>query len=118
MERKSVERRTFLKGGAAAVGLLGGASSELSTGGDQALADAPASGLPQQIQATIERFRAAIPPQFRSRLCRKGSHPVFSHEHLRGSAADVANDRRRFQQRECATLRSLGPYHPRLAADA
>lgn len=49
MERKSVERRTFLKGGAAAVGLLGGASSELSTGGDQALADAPASGLPQQI---------------------------------------------------------------------
>jgi hypothetical protein len=118
MERKSVERRTFLKGGAAAVGLLGGASSELSTGGDQALADAPASGLPQQIQAAIERFRAAIPPNFDHDYVEKAVIPFFSHEHLRGSAADVANDGRRFQQRECATLRSLGPYHPRLAADA
>ena len=77
MERKSVERRTFLKGGAAAVGLLGGASSELSTGGDQALADAPASGLPQQIQAAIERFRAAIPPNFDHDYVEKAVIPFF-----------------------------------------
>jgi len=117
MERKSVERRTFLKGGAAAVGLLGGASSELSTGGDQALADAPASGLPQQIQAAIERFRAAIPPNFDHDYVEKAVIPFFLTS-IYGDPADVANDRRRFQQRECATFRSLGPYHPRLAADA
>ena len=118
MERRTVERRTVLKGGAAVVGLLGGVSSELAIDGDQALADTPASGLPQQIQAAIERFRATIPSNFDHDYVEKAVIPFFSHEHLRGSAADVANDRRRFQQRECATLRSLGPYHPRLAADA
>jgi len=64
MARESVERRTVLKGGAAVVGLLGGASSGLTVGSDQAFADTPASGLPQQIQAAIERFRATIPPNF------------------------------------------------------
>jgi hypothetical protein len=67
MERKIVGRRAVLKGGAAAVGLLGGgASSEMAAGVDQAFADAPQSELPQQIQNAVQRFRETIPPNFRS----------------------------------------------------
>jgi hypothetical protein len=64
MARKIVERRAVLKGGVATVGLLGGASSELTATIDQAFADAPQSGIPQQIQTAIERFRETIPPNF------------------------------------------------------
>jgi hypothetical protein len=78
MERRTVERRTVLKGGAAVVGLLGGASSELSIGDDQALADTPASGLPQQIQAAVERFRATIPPISITIMSKRLSSRFFS----------------------------------------
>jgi hypothetical protein len=77
MQRKSVGRRAVLKSGAAVVGLLGGASSDLVISGDQALADAPASELPQQIQAAIERFRATIPPNFDHDYVEKAVIPFF-----------------------------------------
>jgi hypothetical protein len=65
MERKIVERRTVLKSGAAAIGLLGGgASAEMAAGVDRALADAPQSEIPSQIQNAIARFRETIPPNF------------------------------------------------------
>jgi hypothetical protein len=78
---KTIERRTVLKGGVAAVGVLGGgASSEIATGAGQALADTPQSGLPHQILTAIQRFREAIPPN-------------FDHDYvLRRPAADVADD--------------------------
>src|SRR5271170_8082810 len=49
MEPKIVERRTVLKGGAAAVGMLGsGASASMVAGVKQASADTPGSSVPDQ----------------------------------------------------------------------
>jgi len=65
MERKIVERRTVLKGGVAAVGILGGgASSEMTSSVDRALADTPQSALPDQILTAVQRFRETIPSNF------------------------------------------------------
>jgi hypothetical protein len=62
MERKTVERRTVLKGSAAAVGMLGsGASASMVAGVQQASADTPASSVPDQILAAFQRFRETIP---------------------------------------------------------
>ena len=119
MGRRIVERRTVLKGGAAAISLLGaGASTELAGRRDRAFADAPQSQLPQQMLNAVDRFRETIPPNFRSGIRREGHHTVFSHEHLRRRATDAADDRRRVQQGKRAALRSLGPYNARLAAHA
>ena len=50
MEKKMVERRTVLKGGVAAVGMLGSAASIATVAGiEQASADAAQSPLPGQI---------------------------------------------------------------------
>ena len=65
MERKIVERRTVLKGGAAAVGMLGsGASASMVAGVPQASADAPRSSVPDQILTAFQRFRETIPANF------------------------------------------------------
>ena len=64
MERKIMERRTILKGGAAAIGMLGGASTTVVTGVEQASADAAQPPLPDQILAAIQRFRETIPANF------------------------------------------------------
>src|SRR5262249_18487168 len=78
MKRKSVERRTVLKGGAAAVGLLGGGvSSELATGVDRALADTPQSELPQQMLTAVRRFRETIPANFDRDYVEKAVIPFF-----------------------------------------
>src|SRR6516162_9623280 len=78
MARKIVERRTVLKGGVATVGLLGGGvSSELTATIDQAFAAAPQSGIPQQIQPAIERFRETIPPNFDHDYVEKAVIPFF-----------------------------------------
>jgi hypothetical protein len=75
---KTIERRTVLKGGVAAVGVLGGgASSEIATGAGQALADTPQSGLPHQILTAIQRFREAIPPNFDHDYVEKAVIPFF-----------------------------------------
>jgi hypothetical protein len=78
MERNIVERRTVLKGGAAAVGLLsGGASSEITLGVDQAFADTPQSEIPHQIQNAIQRFRETIPPNFDNDYVENAVIPFF-----------------------------------------
>ena len=75
---KMIERRTVLKGGVATAGILGGvASSEMAQGVDRALADAPQSGLPRQIQTAIERFRETIPPNFDHDYVEKAVIPFF-----------------------------------------
>jgi hypothetical protein len=78
MKRKIVERRTVLKGGAAAIGLLGGAAaSEMATGVDKAFADAPQSELPQQMQNAVARFRETIPANFDREYVEKAVIPFF-----------------------------------------
>ena len=78
MERKTMERRTVLKGGAAAVGVLGaGASSEMAAGVDRAFADAPQSGLPRQMLRAVQRFRETIPPNFDRDYVERAVIPFF-----------------------------------------
>jgi hypothetical protein len=65
MERKTLERRTVLKGGIAAVGLVGsGVSAATVAGVEQASAEVAQRPLPQQVLTAIERFRATVPPNF------------------------------------------------------
>lgn len=77
MEQKPLERRTVLKGGMAAVGILGGASTAVVAGIDQASADTAASQLPEQILTAVERFRAAIPANFDRDYVEKAVIPFF-----------------------------------------
>ncbi len=78
MERKIVERRTVLKGGAAAVGMLGsGASASMVVGVEQASADTPQSSLPDQILTAVQRFREAIPANFDREYVEKVVIPFF-----------------------------------------
>jgi hypothetical protein len=78
MERKIVERRMVLKGGAAAVGFLGGgASSGMTVGVDRAFADVPQSELPPQILNAVQRFRETIPANFDRDYVEKAVIPFF-----------------------------------------
>ena len=77
MERKIVERRTVLKGGAAAVGMFGsGASASMAVGVGQASADTPPS-VPDQILIAFQRFREAIPANFDHEYVEKVVKPFF-----------------------------------------
>jgi len=65
VERKTVERRTVLKGGAAVVGMLGsGATASTVAKAQQASADMPPSSIPDQIRTAFQRFRETIPANF------------------------------------------------------
>ena len=78
METKIVERRTVLKGGAAAFGMLGsGASASMVTSIELAQADTPASSLPDQIQRALRRFRETIPTNFDQEYIEKVLRPFF-----------------------------------------
>src|SRR6516225_627737 len=78
MEQKLVERRIVLKGGAAAVGMLGsGASAAMGTGVEQAFADTPPSSLPAQILTAVQRFRETIPANFDHEYVEKVVIPFF-----------------------------------------
>ena len=77
MERKIMERRTVLKGGAAAIGMLGGASTATVTGVEEASADTAQSPLPDQILAAIQRFRETIPANFDRDYVEKAVIPFF-----------------------------------------
>ena len=78
MERKIVERRTVLKGGAAAVGMLGsGASASMVAGVEQASADTPLSSVPDQILTAFQRFRETIPANFDHEYVEKVVRPFF-----------------------------------------
>ena len=75
MERKTLERRTVLKGGAAAVGMFGsGASTAMVAGLEPASADTTQPPLPEQILTAVERFRATIPANFDPATSRKPSY--------------------------------------------
>jgi hypothetical protein len=78
MVRKIVERRTVLKGGAAAVGIFGsGASTATVAGVEPASADTAQSPLPEQILTAVERFRATIPANFDPEYVEKAVIPFF-----------------------------------------
>ena len=78
MEQKIMKRRTILKGGAAAVGLLGtGASTAVVTSVERASADTAQSPLPDQILSAIERFRETIPANFDRDYIEKAIIPFF-----------------------------------------
>jgi len=78
MERKMMERRTVLKGSAAAVGVLGsGASALVVAGVGQASADTPPSPVPDQILTAFQRFREAIPANFDHEYVEKVVRPFF-----------------------------------------
>ena len=78
MEQKIMERRTVLKGGVAAVGMLGGgASSAMVAGAEQASADTPQSSLPDQILTAVRRFRESIPANFDREYVEKVVIPFF-----------------------------------------
>ena len=78
MERKTLERRTVLKGGAAAVGMFGsGASTAMVAGLEPASADTAKPPLPEQILTAVERFRATIPANFDPDYVEKAVIPFF-----------------------------------------
>src|SRR5215469_12351889 len=78
MERKTLERRTVLKGGAAAIGVLGsGATVPMAARAQQAAADTPPSSVPDQIRAAFQRFRETIPANFDHEYVEKVVKPFF-----------------------------------------
>ena len=78
MERRILERRSVLKGGMAAAGMLGsGASTATVAGVKQAAADAAQSPLPEQILSALERFRSTIPANFDREYVEKAVIPFF-----------------------------------------
>ena len=78
MERNIVERRAVLKGGAAAVGMLGSCvSSAVVAGVEQASADAGPSLVPDRVLSAVQRFRATIPAYFEQDYVEKAVIPFF-----------------------------------------
>src|SRR5262249_36271608 len=78
MEKKILERGTVLRGGGAAVGMLGsGASAAMVAGVEQASADTPRSSLPAQIITAVQRFRETIPANFDHEYVEKVVIPFF-----------------------------------------
>jgi hypothetical protein len=77
-EQKTMERRTVLKGGVAAVGMVGsGTSAALVAGIQEASAQGAPSAIPNQIQSAIERFRNTIPANFDRDYVEKAVIPFF-----------------------------------------
>jgi hypothetical protein len=78
MEEAMVERRTILKGGAAAVGLLGsGVPVAVLAGAGPASAAPAQSPSATEIATVIERFRASIPVDFDRDYVEKAVIPFF-----------------------------------------
>src|SRR6516225_4849577 len=78
MERKALERRTVLKGGAAAFGLIGGGASAVTIAAAKpAASEAAPSPLPEQLRTAVERFRATIPADFEPDYVEHAVIPFF-----------------------------------------
>jgi cytochrome P450 len=78
MERNTLERRTVLKGGAAAFGMMGSAAPAALIGGaEQASAHAAQAPIPEQIATALARFRATIPSDFDPEYVRNVVIPFF-----------------------------------------
>jgi len=73
MERKKMERRTVLKGGAAAIGMLGGASTTVVTGVEQASADAAQPPLRNKSSLRFNAFAKPFRPISIATMSRKPS---------------------------------------------
>ena len=86
MEQKIMERRTVLKGGVAAVGMLGGgASSAMVAGAEQASGDTTQSSLPDQILTAVKRFRESIQPTSIASTSRRSSYHFSRQASTKGS---------------------------------
>jgi hypothetical protein len=73
-----MERRTLLKGSAAAIGVLGGAvSANVLASTEQALADVVPSQLPAQIAGALQQFISTIPVNFDPEYVRHVVVPFF-----------------------------------------
>jgi cytochrome P450 len=65
MEQRTLERRTVLKGGAAALGIAGSAAAAATVAvARPGSSEAAQSPLPEQLLTAVERFRATIPADF------------------------------------------------------
>jgi hypothetical protein len=64
MEHKTLGRRTVLKGGTAAFGVLGGGAAAATIAAAKPAAGEAAQALPEQLLSAVERFRATIPANF------------------------------------------------------
>jgi hypothetical protein len=74
MKQKIVERRTVLKGGAAAIGMLGsGASASMVAGVEQASADTTLSSVPDQILTAFSVFGKPFQPTSITSTSRRSS---------------------------------------------
>jgi hypothetical protein len=78
MAQKTVERRTVLKGGVAAVGMVGSAgSASMLASVEQTSADTAQSSLPEQVLTAFQRFRETIPANFDHEYVEKVVRPFF-----------------------------------------
>jgi cytochrome P450 len=78
MEQKTVGRRDILKGGTAAVGMMGSGTSAAILAAAQEASAAPAQPpLPNQILAALPRFRKTIPANFERDYVEKAVIPFF-----------------------------------------
>jgi hypothetical protein len=118
MERKTLERRTILKGGAAAFGMIGsGASAATIAAAKPAAGEAAQSPLPEQLLTAVERFRATIPPNFDPDYVEHAVIPFFLTSIYEGERPMLPMIDVNFSK-ECAAVRSLGPDLSRLEADS
>lgn len=119
MERKMVERRTVLKGGAAAVGVLGsGASASVVAGVEQASADTPPSSVPDQILTAFQRFRETIPANFDHEYVEKVVKPFFLTSFYEGERPMLPLIDVTFSKENALPYDLLGTYYSRLATDS
>jgi len=118
MTQKTIERRTVLKGGAVAVGLLGSAgSASMLAGVEQASADTAQSSLPDQVLTAFQRFREAIPANFDHEYVEKVVQPFFLTSFYEGERPMLPLIDIDFSKEKRIALRPLGTYYPRLATD-
>jgi hypothetical protein len=118
MTQKTIERRTVLKGGAVAVGLLGSAgSASMLASVEQASADTAQSSLPDQVLTAFQRFREAIPANFDHEYVEKVVQPFFLTSFYEGERPMLPLIDIDFSKEKRIALRPLGTYYPRLATD-
>ena len=77
MEDKTLERRTVLKGGAAAFGLIGSGVSTVAAAGPASAEASPLASAEEQILNAVRRFRATIPADFEADYVEHAVIPFF-----------------------------------------
>ena len=111
-----LERRTVLKGGAAAVGILGSAgSASMLANAEQASADAAQSPLPDQIRTAFQRFRESIPANFDHEYVEKVVRPFFLTSFYEGERPMLPLIDVDFSKENALPYDLWGTHYPRLA---